>query len=695
MAESRILNSRYDVGDLIGRGGMADVYHARDIRLGREVAIKLLRRDLARDPVFQTRFRREAQAVAGLNHPSIVAVYDTGEEEADGAAAHDVKVPYIVMEYVQGRTLRDLLKAGELTADSSIRYTLGVLAALQYSHRKGIVHRDIKPSNVMVTTDDHVKVMDFGIARALADSAATMTQTQAVVGTAHYFSPEQARGETVDARSDLYSAGCLLYELLTGRPPFTGDSPVSVAYQHVSEEAAAPSDLNSEIGPKVDEVIATALAKDREDRYQDAGAFAAALEATVEDRPVPQDRGDATEALAVMPLSTQAMVATDHPTRALATDAPASSSPAEDGAGTPEDDEAVPATVAMAATAAADAPTGRQPSFDGGGYGRDSEADAALFSSDRRHTDEDAERYRTSRRHAWITVFAILAVVVLAAGAWLFWNWSQQEQQRNATVTVPDVANLPLTAAQNQIYASNLIPITEEVYDDKVESGSVVGTRPAAGAEARQQSEIHLLVSKGPEQVTLPKDLAGQSEATVRSTLDGLGLMVSNDVKRENSASVDLGSLIGTNPQLGEKVKAGSEVELTLSTGKVTVPSLMDLDEEKARKVLSDPAVGLQLEVVEKPNTVLDPGTITNQVPEAGQDVEQGGTVTITVAAKPPEEPSETPSPSQESSGSTTPSGGATESAPATSTKPGQGKGRGNGNGNGRGKPTDPGKPSK
>ena len=693
MAESRILNSRYDVGDLIGRGGMADVYHARDIRLGREVAIKLLRRDLARDPVFQTRFRREAQAVAGLNHPSIVAVYDTGEEEADGAAAHDVKVPYIVMEYVQGRTLRDLLKAGELTADSSIRYTLGVLAALQYSHRKGIVHRDIKPSNVMVTTDDHVKVMDFGIARALADSAATMTQTQAVVGTAHYFSPEQARGETVDARSDLYSAGCLLYELLTGRPPFTGDSPVSVAYQHVSEEAAAPSDLNSEIGPKVDEVIATALAKDREDRYQDAGAFAAALEATVEDRPVPQDRGDATEALAVMPLSTQAMVATDHPTRALATDAPASSSPAEDGAGTPEDDEAVPATVAMAATAAADAPTGRQPSFDGGGYGRDSEADAALFSSDRRHTDEDAERYRTSRRHAWITVFAILAVVVLAAGAWLFWNWSQQEQQRNATVTVPDVANLSLTAAQNQIYASNLIPITEEVYDDKVESGSVVGTRPAAGAEARQQSEIHLLVSKGPEQVTLPKDLAGQSEATVRSTLDGLGLMVSNDVKRENSASVDLGSLIGTNPQLGEKVKAGSEVELTLSTGKVTVPSLMDLDEEKARKVLSDPAVGLQLEVVEKPNTVLDPGTITNQVPEAGQDVEQGGTVTITVAAKPPEEPSETPSPSQESSGSTTPSGGATESAPATSTKPGQGKGRGNGNG--RGKPTDPGKPSK
>lgn len=692
MTEPRILNARYDVGDLIGRGGMADVYHARDLRLGREVAIKLLRRDLARDPVFQTRFRREAQAVAGLNHPAIVAVYDTGEEEVDGAAAHDVKVPYIVMEYVQGSTLRDLLKAGELTTESSVRYTLGVLGALQYSHRKGIVHRDIKPSNVMVTTDDHVKVMDFGIARALADSAATMTQTQAVVGTAHYFSPEQARGETVDARSDLYSAGCLLYELLTGRPPFTGDSPVSVAYQHVSEEAVAPSDLNAEIGPKVDEVIATALAKDREDRYQDAGAFAAALEAAVQDRPMPQDLGDATEALALMPLSTQAMVATDQPTRALATDAPASSTPPEDGTGTPEDDDdGGPSTTAMSVSAAADAPTDRHPSLEEGGDGRHGQDNGALFGSGPRHTAEDAERYRTSRRRAWITVFAILAVVVLAAGAWLFWNWSQQEQQRNSTVAVPDVANLSLTAAQNQIYASHLIPITEEVYDDGVAAGSVVGTRPAAGSQARQESEIHLLVSKGPEQVTLPKDLAGQSEATVRSALDGLGLTVSNDVKRENSASVDLGSLIGTNPQLGEKVKAGSEVELTLSTGKVTVPSLMDLDEEKARKVLSDPAVGLQLEVVEKPNTVLDPGTITDQVPEAGQDIEQGGTVTIIVAIEPPEEPSESPSPTEQPSGSAPPSGSAGASAPATSTPPG----KGGGGGSERSRPTDPGKPSK
>lgn len=689
MTESRILNSRYDVGDLIGRGGMADVYHARDIRLGREVAIKLLRRDLARDPVFQTRFRREAQAVAGLNHPSIVAVYDTGEEEVDGAADHEVKVPFIVMEYVRGKTLRDLLKAGELTSESSVRYTLGVLAALQYSHRKGIVHRDIKPSNVMVTPEGDVKVMDFGIARALADSAATMTQTQAVVGTAQYFSPEQARGETVDARSDLYSAGCLLYELLTGRPPFTGDSPVSVAYQHVSEEAAAPSTHNAELGPKVDAVIATALAKDREERYQDAAAFSAALTAAVEDRPVPQDRGDATEALAVMPMSTQAMVTTDTPTRALSTGAAPSS--------TGHDDDGAP-TAALAASSGGGPETGVQPPVGVDGVDDGPHTEASLFDTAPAHrdADEDVDRYRTSRRRAWITVFSILAVVVLAAGAWFFWSWSQQEQERNATVAVPDVASLSLTAAQNQIYAANLIPITEEVYDDKVEAGSVVGTDPEAGSQARQQSEVQVLVSKGPEQVTLPKDLAGQSEATVRSTLDALGLQVSNDVKRENTATVELGSLIGTNPQLGEKVKAGSSIELTISTGKVTVPSVMDLTEDKAREVLADKAVGLNLVVETEQNPVLDPGTITKQVPEAGEDIDQGGTVTITVVE---EEPSKSPSPSDDAA-SPPPgiSDGASESAqpsetPSPSSKPANPSNRGNGSE--RGRPTDPGKPSR
>ncbi|MDN5754636.1 MAG: Stk1 family PASTA domain-containing Ser/Thr kinase [Micrococcaceae bacterium] len=633
MTEPRILNARYEVGDLIGRGGMADVYHARDLRLGREVAIKLLRRDLARDPVFQTRFRREAQAVAGLNHPAIVSVYDTGEEDVDASGDHVTKLPYIVMEYVRGKTLRDLSKAGELNPQSSVRYTLGVLSALEYSHRMGIVHRDIKPSNVMVTGDDAVKVMDFGIARAMSDSSATMTQTQAVVGTAQYFSPEQARGETVDARSDLYSAGCLLYELLTGRPPFTGDSPVSVAFQHVSEKPVAASVHNPEISPRIDEVISTALTKDRDDRYQDAAAFAAALRAAQDDRPVPKDLGDATQALAVMPMSTQAMLTTEPPTQALASGPPGN-----------EGRERTAALAAEGSGGAGD--TGKQPAV----HATDSQESLLAGSSGPSRTDE-ADRQRTSRRRAWITVFSILAVIVIALGAWFFWNWSQDQQERNAMIPVPDVSNLSVIDAQNKIYAANLKPVTKEVYDDDVDSGSVVGTDPKAGSSTRKDSEVQLLVSQGPEQVTLPKDLAGQSEATVRSTLERLGLDVSDDVKRENTATVELGSLIGTNPKLGEKVKTGSLIELTLSTGKVTVPSLIGLDVDEARKVLSDNAVGLQLESEEKESSK-PVDSVIEQTPVGGKDLDQDGTVRVKIAKKP--EPEESPSapPSESEPGS-------------------------------------------
>ena len=265
---SRILAGRYEVGELIGRGGMAEVHIGHDTRLGRTVAIKILRSDLARDPSFQNRFRREAQSAASLNHPAIVSVYDTGEDvftEPTGVVAH---VPFIVMEYVEGHTVRDILRDGHaVPIEEAVDITAGVLSALEYSHHAGIVHRDIKPANVMLTPTGAVKVMDFGIARAVADSAATMTQTQAVIGTAQYLSPEQARGETVDARSDLYSTGCLLFELLTGRPPFIGDSPVAVAYQHVREAAPVPSSFASDVPDTLDRITLKALAKERDSRY--------------------------------------------------------------------------------------------------------------------------------------------------------------------------------------------------------------------------------------------------------------------------------------------------------------------------------------------------------------------------------------------------------------------------------------------
>jgi len=284
-SEPTLIGGRYELGELLGRGGMAEVRKGKDRRLGRTVAVKRLRTDLASDATFQARFRREAQSSASLNHPSIVSTYDTGEEMAtDGSG---VAQPYIVMECVEGRTLRDIVREGrKILPERALEITAGVLSALDYSHRAGIIHRDIKPGNVMLTPTGDVKVMDFGIARAIADAASTMTQTAAVVGTAQYLSPEQARGETVDSRSDVYSTGCLLYELLTGRPPFVGDSPVAVAYQHVREPAAPPSDLDDQLDPEIDAIVMKSLAKRVEDRYQSAAAMKADIERYLSGHPI-------------------------------------------------------------------------------------------------------------------------------------------------------------------------------------------------------------------------------------------------------------------------------------------------------------------------------------------------------------------------------------------------------------------------
>jgi eukaryotic-like serine/threonine-protein kinase len=266
------LGGRYELGDLLGIGGMAVVRLATDLRLKRTVAVKMLRGELAESPAFQTRFRREARAAASLDHPAVVSVYDAGEDTVDGMVAS-----YIVMEYVQGQTLRDVVRSGPVEARRALEITADVLDALATSHRNGIVHRDIKPANVMVTPSGDVKVMDFGVARAVADMSASLTQTSAVIGTAHYLSPEQARGESVDARSDVYSTGCLLYELLTGRPPFQGDSAIAVAYQHVREPAQPPSIHTPGLAPDIDSVVMGALAKHADERYQSAEQMRAGI----------------------------------------------------------------------------------------------------------------------------------------------------------------------------------------------------------------------------------------------------------------------------------------------------------------------------------------------------------------------------------------------------------------------------------
>ena len=274
---SQLLNNRYALGEMIGTGGMADVYIGDDTRLNRKVAIKVLRRDLARDPSFVARFKKEALAAGGLNHPGIVAVYDSGDENDS---------PYIVMELISGQTLRQVMQQGLIPQSRALEIIEGILQALEYSHKESIVHRDIKPGNIMITDSGDIKVMDFGIARATDDIGATMTNTWNVIGTAQYLSPEQATGELADGRSDLYSLGCLMYELLTGRPPFTGDTPVSIAYQHVSSPITPASQVKPGLSTDIDRMLEVVLSKDPNNRYQDASAMLADLQRVIKGEPV-------------------------------------------------------------------------------------------------------------------------------------------------------------------------------------------------------------------------------------------------------------------------------------------------------------------------------------------------------------------------------------------------------------------------
>ncbi|NYD78055.1 serine/threonine protein kinase [Arthrobacter cupressi] len=614
MTDQRVLNGRYELGELLGRGGMADVHRGTDTLLGRTVAVKLLRADLARDPQFQARFKREAHAVASLNHPSIVAIYDTGEYTVDAGHGETVRVPYIVMEYVSGRTLRELIRSNELDINKAVELCLGVLSALEYSHKAGIVHRDIKPGNVMVCDDNTVKVMDFGIARAIADSAATMTQTQAVVGTAQYLSPEQARGEAVDARSDLYSAACLLFEMLTSRPPFTGDSPVSLAYQHVRETPAAPSSFNPEVSEALDSVLAKGLQKERADRFPDAAAFRRALRAALNGIAVP---------------------AVTEPETANGTD--------DVGPGAGQDSE--PETLVGF--------TGI--GFLDGNAGRNHANEEPLPANYTDEPDDDAmplgfppERERTrrqkSRRRAWTAVVILFTVLVLAGVGLGLYYFMNQKPAEPVKVLIPSVANMSEADAIRRIYDAKLVPDAPvRVNDDKIPQGTAIGTDPSVGTEVAEGSHVTLKVSDGPSSVTVPKNLANQTEAAARDMLRLVGLTASTIIG--NSPSVPAGSVISSNPAPGAVVAPGSPVQLVVSSGKVAMPQLVGRTRAEAEKALQD--LGLTMEVVEQENSQVAPGTVTRQSTEAKALVDQGSTVTVTVAKAPAPAPEPTPTPSE------------------------------------------------
>ncbi|WP_426997613.1 Stk1 family PASTA domain-containing Ser/Thr kinase [Pseudarthrobacter sp. N5] len=619
----RVLNGRYELGELIGRGGMADVHSGVDTRLGRTVAIKLLRPDLARDPQFQARFKREAQAVAALNHPSIVAIYDTGDHAVPGDAQDSVRVPYIVMEFVAGKTLRDLIRAKDVTIDQAIDFSLGVLSALEYSHKAGIVHRDIKPANVMFCgTSNTVKVMDFGIARAIADSSATMTQTQAVVGTAQYLSPEQARGETVDARSDLYSAACLLYEMLTARPPFIGDSPVSVAYQHVREIPEPASSLNPEVSGALDSVLAKALQKNRADRFQDAAAFRRALRAARNGIPVP------------------GLSATEAPTDP------------NDHVPTPDH---TPATEAFALTGAKfldDAPGGRlRPALKTAGddAGRPSGATAQHVPSDAGvlplglPPERERTARQTSRRRTWVATLVVFTLLVLAGGGLWVYNMMNRPPAAVVKIDVPSVSSLSESEALQKLYNAKLSPQIKRIQHDTVSKGIAIGTVPAAGTALEPNSVVVLNISEGPIAVKVPDNLPGRTEAAARDVLRQSGLVGAPSTTMANSATVPAGIVITTNPAPGQLVAVGSTVEIIVSTGKVSMPELRGLPRAEAEAALK--ALGLVADVKEVENSQVEPGKVTDQSDPLNSTVAQGKTITVTVAKAPAPSPTPTPSP--------------------------------------------------
>ncbi|MFB6848254.1 Stk1 family PASTA domain-containing Ser/Thr kinase [Streptomyces sp. NPDC056373] len=578
MEEPRRLGGRYELGQVLGRGGMAEVYLAHDTRLGRTVAVKTLRADLARDPSFQARFRREAQSAASLNHPAIVAVYDTGEDYID-----NVSIPYIVMEYVDGSTLRELLHSGrKLLPERAMEMTIGILQALEYSHRAGIVHRDIKPANVMLTRNGQVKVMDFGIARAMGDSGMTMTQTSAVIGTAQYLSPEQAKGEQVDARSDLYSTGCLLYELLTVRPPFVGDSPVAVAYQHVREEPQSPSVFDPEITPEMDAIVLKALVKDPDYRYQSADEMRADIEACLDGQPV--------AATAAMGAVGYGGYPDDQPTTALRADS---------GAGA----------------------TSMLPPMnpDDGGYGYD---------------DRPDRRRGQQRKSNTSTILLVVAGILVLVGAILIGRWAvTSDGVGNDKVPTPSFVGETKQSARKLAENGDVEVTFSNKPCENQTKGNICSQDPKAGVKVDKGDTISLVVSTGAPKVAVPS-VVGDSLEDAKATLeaDKYGFQV--DTKTKES-SEDPGTVLEQNPELGEEVEKGSTITLTIAKeeAKSTVPDVLGRDCNAAKQQMqANDLVGDCTEVETDDDSQV--GKVIQTTPQAGTSVEPNSSVNIQIGKK-------------------------------------------------------------
>lgn len=592
-----LAGGRYQLGQLIGRGGMAEVHVALDTRLGRTVAVKIMRADLANDDIFLARFRREAHAVAQMNNPNIVNIYDSGEELVSSESGDTERLPYIVMEYVKGQTLRDIIKVnGALSQRDCEQVLLGVLNALDYSHRMGIIHRDIKPGNIMISEQGVVKVMDFGIARALDDSAATMTQSQGVVGTAQYLSPEQARGETVDMRSDLYSAGCVLYEMLTGRPPFTGDSAVAIAYQHVSEVATPPSAVVPGLPKMWDSICAKAMAKDRQNRYATASEFKTDI--------LTYMNGGVPVAAAFNPLTDLSnMKARKEAERDLPT--------------TPVEPQQQP-------TQAFNPVTGQ--------FEQIPPANGANSAALQSRAQQRAAAAKAKKRKKIIIglVIAVLAVALVGAGV-VFAMSGAPNKSAEDKVTIPEVCNASTSKDNIKLKLETLgLKMTEKQDTDSTEpEGTCTKMSPDAGSKVAKGSAVKVWFSAGPQSTQVP-DVKERSQEEARSILESAGFKVNATVRTEDSADIAKDMVTKTDPAAGQSVPKGTTITIYVSSGMTTVPS--NLVGQSKDSVLQQYEGRFSFTVEQESSDTVEAGLITRVSPDSGSSIAQGGSITIWVS---------------------------------------------------------------
>ncbi|HSS24501.1 MAG TPA: Stk1 family PASTA domain-containing Ser/Thr kinase [Mycobacterium sp.] len=620
MTTPQHLSDRYELGEILGFGGMSEVHLARDVRLHRDVAVKVLRADLARDPSFYLRFRREAQNAAALNHPSIVAVYDTGEAETAAGP-----LPYIVMEYVDGVTLRDIVHTdGPLPPRRAIEIIADACQALNFSHQNGIIHRDVKPANIMISATNAVKVMDFGIARAIADSS-SVTQTAAVIGTAQYLSPEQARGDSVDARSDVYSLGCVLYEILTGEPPFTGDSPVSVAYQHVREDPIPPSKRHEGISADLDAVVLKALAKNPDNRYQTAAEMRADL--------VRVHNGETPEAPKVF---------TDAERNSLlSSPSPSIGGPRTDPLPRQLDDTdrdriggsvgrwvvavAVLAVLTIFVVIAFNTFGGSTRDVQVPDMRGQVSADAIAALQNRGFKTRTLQKPDSTIAPDHVISTDPGANASVNAGDEITINVSTGPEQRE----IPDVSSLSYTDAVNKLKAAGFSKFKQANSPSTPDLlGKVIGTNPPANQTSAITNVITVVVGSGPETKQVP-DVAGQTVDLAQKNLAVYGF------GKFSQASVDsprpAGEVIGTNPPKGQTVPVDSIIELQVSKGnQFMMPDLSGMfwtDAEPRLRALGWTGV------LDKGPDVDAGGSQHNRVvyqnPPAGTGVNRDGVITL------------------------------------------------------------------